>query len=89
MNKNGKTALHLCVELKLTEGVRYLLWKGANQHIIDFTEQDCCDKAKENGLAIDFKEFNNCNVRKKYHPKVPESVKMKLKYSSCYTKIAE
>ena len=51
VNKFGKTALHVCVESKLEEAVKYLLFKGANQHILDFDELDCCDKAKANGLA--------------------------------------
>jgi ankyrin repeat protein len=52
VNKQGKTALHLCVEQKNVESIKYLLFKGADQHILDLNEKDCCDKAKENGLAV-------------------------------------
>jgi hypothetical protein len=37
--------------------------------LLDFDEKDCCDKAKENGLASIIKEFNDCNIRKKVIPR--------------------
>ena len=65
VNVNGCTALHLCVENKLTEAISFLLKKNANPHILDAGHMDCCDKAKVNGVAMLFWQFNNCNVRKK------------------------
>ena len=68
MNQFGKTALHVCVEMNLQDQVLYLLFKGANQHMLDLEEKDCCDKAKENGLAKLIPEFNDCNIKKKIVP---------------------
>ena len=68
VNKNGCTALHLCVENKLTEPVGFLLKKGANPHILDMSEMDCCDKAKVNGMAMLYWQFNNCNIKLKQKP---------------------
>jgi len=48
VNRNGNTALHLCVENKLVDAVLYLLKKGANPHIMDLGGEDSCDKAKRN-----------------------------------------
>ena len=71
VNRNGKTALHICVENKITEAVKFLLSKGANPHIMDLEGHDTCDKAKSNGLAIDIPQFNNCNIHKKVIPLLP------------------
>lgn len=71
VNRNGQTALHLCVANKLTEAVEFLLFKGANPHIMDLEGEDACDKAKANGLARGIPEFNNCNIRKKLVPMLP------------------
>ena len=49
VNKNGLTALHLCIENNLREAVEFLLFKGANPHIMDLKGEDACDKAKANG----------------------------------------
>jgi ankyrin repeat protein len=51
-NKNGNTALHLCIENNLKEAVVCLLKKGANPHIMDLNDEDSCDKAKKNGMAL-------------------------------------
>jgi len=48
VNRNGNTALHLCVENNLTDAVNFLLKKGANPHIMDLSGEDACDKAKKN-----------------------------------------
>ena len=56
---------------KLTEAVEFLLFKGANPHIMDLEGEDACDKAKANGLARGIPEFNNCNIRKKLVPMLP------------------
>ena len=47
VNKNGNTAIHLCVENSLIEAVHYLIKKNANPHIMDFAGEDACDKAKK------------------------------------------
>jgi len=71
VNRNGKTALHICVENKLVEAVKFLLSKGANPHIMDLEGNDVCDKAKNNGLALVIPTFNNCNIMKKVIPLLP------------------
>ena len=57
VNRNGQTALHLCVANKLIDAVEFLLFKGANPHIMDLEGEDACDKAKSNGLARAIPEF--------------------------------
>ena len=47
VNRNGNTALHLCVQNGNTEAVDFLLKKGANRHIMDLTGSDACDMAKK------------------------------------------
>ena len=71
VNRNGQTALHLCVANKLTDAVEFLLFKGANPHIMDLEGEDACDKAKANGLARGITEFLNCNIGKKVIPMLP------------------
>lgn len=51
VNRNGNTALHLCVENNIIESVNYLLKKGADPHIMDLADEDACDKAKKNQMA--------------------------------------
>jgi hypothetical protein len=43
----------------------FLLKMGANAHILDLDEKDCCDKAKSNGMAKIIYNFNNCSYLKK------------------------
>lgn len=50
-NRNGNTALHLCIQNGMEEAVDFLLGKGANPHIMDLNGQDSCDMAKKLGLA--------------------------------------
>lgn len=71
VNQFGFTALHHFIDLKLEKQIMYLMWKGANQHIMDLNGFDSCDKAKSNGIARKFQEFNNCNFRKKIIPQLP------------------
>lgn len=80
INKHGKTALHICVENKMQPQIDYLIFKGANPHILDFQELDCCDKAKYNGLAITNKVFNNCNIKKKLKPVYPSWMEINVDY---------
>ena len=63
VNSNGNTALHLCIENKVYDAVAFLLKKGANPHIADMNGEDSCYKAKKNGTALKFWQFNNCNPR--------------------------
>lgn len=35
VNKNGNTALHLCIENDLKEAVEFLIYQGADPHIMD------------------------------------------------------
>lgn len=71
VNKNGNTALHLCIESKLVDAVKFLLFKGANPHIMDLSGECACDKAKKNGMAVEIPEFNNCNFNEKIIPLLP------------------
>ena len=52
VNRNGNTALHLCIENHKLEAVKFLMLKGANPHIMDLTGEDACDKAKKNKMAL-------------------------------------
>jgi len=72
VNKNGNTALHLCIDSKLVDAVKFLLFKGANPHIMDLIGEDACDKAKKKGLAVEIPEFNNCNINLKILPLLPD-----------------
>lgn len=65
VNRNGNTALHLCIEHELTEAVKFLLDKQADPHIADMEMLDSCDRAKKTGLARKIPVFNNCNPKKK------------------------
>ena len=71
VNSNGNTALHLCVENKFENAVKFLLSKGADPHIMDLKGEDSCDKAIANGMAREYKSFQDCNLRKKIIPLLP------------------
>lgn len=80
VNRNGNTALHLLIENNtfnekgqgsMIEGIAFLLKKGADPHIMDLNDEDACDKAKKNGVAILIPIFNNCNKRLKKKPNLP------------------
>mgnify|MGYP001043461799 CR=1 FL=1 len=71
VNTNGNTALHLCVENKFYSAVKFLLSKGADPHVMDLKGEDSCDKAIMNGMDKDFKSFQDCSLRKKIIPLLP------------------
>jgi ankyrin repeat protein len=52
VNRNGNTALHLCVENGLVDAVLFLLKKGADPHIMDLAGEDACDKAKKTQISL-------------------------------------
>ena len=61
VNRNGNTALHLVIannyfkdsgEGTMIEAITFLLKKGADPHIMDLNDEDACDMAKKNGVAI-------------------------------------
>ena len=62
VNSKGKTALIMCVEMRLVESVRFLLQNGASLHIMDLKGRDACDKAQKNGLVNEFLIFNTCSI---------------------------
>ena len=72
VNKNGYTALHLCIETGLTKAVEFLINLGADPHIMDLQGEDACDKAKKRGMAKQFPIFNDCNITKKVLPIMPD-----------------
>jgi len=39
---------------------------------MDLMGEDACDKAKKNGMAVDIPEFNNCNIKLKILPLLPD-----------------
>mmetsp|Transcript_609 Transcript_609/g.694 ORF Transcript_609/g.694 Transcript_609/m.694 type:complete len:113 (+) Transcript_609:1327-1665(+) len=84
VNNFGKTAMHVCVEFGKTEQVQYLLFKGANPHIMDLTGLDACDKAKANGMANVIHEFINCNMRKKVVPRLPDGTYANIDFDEVY-----
>lgn len=43
-NPDGKTPLHFAIENELPENIiKFLLKSGANPHIMNKMDQDCCD----------------------------------------------
>jgi ankyrin repeat protein len=88
VNNKGNTALHICIKKKLVEQVKYLLFKNANPHIMNLDQTDSCDMAKENGMAYEILSFNNCNIRKKIVPLLPDGTypKFPAAYDNLYKK---
>lgn len=74
VNSNGITALHLFVDNENHSAIKYLLWKGAEPHMMDLTGEDCCDKAKRLGIDKEYKEFQECQFRKKIIPMLPNGL---------------
>ena len=56
----------------MVEAITFLLKKGADPHVMDLNDEDACDKAKKNGIAIVIPQFNNCNKRLKKKPVLPK-----------------
>lgn len=71
-NSEGQTALSICVQRQLQKQIDYLLYKGANQHILDIHGLDSCDYAKQNGISRTMLCFNNCNRLKQLIPLLPD-----------------
>ena len=51
---------------------------------MDLDEQDVCDKAKRNGMAIIIPELNNCNIRKKMIPRLPDGTTPNFEFRDVY-----
>ena len=51
--------------MRRAELVEFLLERKALQHLTDWEGKDACDYAKENGLALVVKRFQDCSIRKK------------------------
>ena len=60
-NSYGQTVLHMAVQEKNYDAIRFLLSHEANPHLEDANKMDCCDLARENSINNDFPELNNCN----------------------------
>ena len=61
----GRSLLIKLVQEKKKNLVEFLLTKGALMHVLDEEQKDACDYAKDNGLALELREFLNCSIRKK------------------------
>ena len=61
----GRSLLIKLVQEKKKHLVEFLLTKGALMHVLDEEQKDACDYAKDNGLALELREFLNCSIRKK------------------------
>jgi hypothetical protein len=55
----------------MIDAIAFLLKKGADPHIMDLNNEDACDKAKKNGVAIIIPQFCNCNIKVKKKPILP------------------
>ena len=53
---------------------------------MDLNFEDSCDKARKNGMAQVFPQFNDCNVTKKIMPELPEGVERDLSLMPEYFK---
>ena len=61
----GRSLLIKLVQEKKRHLVEFLLSKGALMHVLDESQKDACDYAKDNGLALEMREFLNCSIKKK------------------------
>ena len=62
---NGQSILVKLVIEKKRNLVEFLLLRGALMHIVDQDQKDACDYAKDNGLALELRQFLNCSIQKK------------------------
>lgn len=51
VNREGKTALVMAVQMLRIDSIHFLLEKGANPHLEDLTGQDACDYARSANLT--------------------------------------
>ena len=66
IDANGNSLLIKLVQLKQIKLVKFLLeQRNILQHLVDEEGKDACDYAKDNGVAIELEEFQNCGVRHK------------------------
>ena len=65
IDQHGISLLIKLVKSKKKNLVEFLVSKGALMHVFDGDQKDACDYAKDNGLALDMREFLNCNIAKK------------------------
>lgn len=72
VNSNGQTALHICIENKLMEQIKFLLTHDANPYIMDLTGRDCCDLAKFYKIDHKFKQLQQGSLIKKIIPMLPD-----------------
>ena len=61
----GRSLLIKLVKAKMNNQVEFLINKGCLMHILDDEQKDACDYAKDNGLALEMREFLNCSIKKK------------------------
>ena len=61
----GKSLLIKLVKMKKRNLVDFLLSKGALMHVLDDDQKDACDYAKDNGLALEMRQFLNCSLKRK------------------------
>ena len=89
VNSNGYSALYLCVENMNYQAVKFLLQKGADPHIMDQCGFDACDRAKNNGMISEFKQFQDCSISKKIFPLLPDGSYPKFQELIYYKRVKE
>ena len=79
-NKRGWTPLHFAIEQQLPDKmIQFLLSAGANPHIEDETERDCCDKVQRLKKYYGIPELreNSCQIHPE--PKLKKRYDKELK----------
>ena len=61
----GRSLLIKLVKDKNKHLAEFVMNKGAMIHVLDDDGKDACDYAKDNGLALEMREFFNCSIKKK------------------------
>lgn len=65
VDQKGDSLLIKLVKKQEKHLVDFMISRDVLIHIPDADGKDACDYAKENGLALDMREFLNCSKRKK------------------------